>query len=362
MLHERQAIEVQREDLATVRTVIDDEPRLDDGQARLRIEAFALTANNVTYAVVGGPMQYWDFFPALDEQWGRVPVWGYGQVVESHSDAVVIGERVYGYFPMASELVVTPGRADRTGFADLAPHRRPMASAYNRYQRVGDIADPVAEALQMVLYPLFVTSFLIADAIVDEPSGAGARVVVSSASSKTAIALAHAARHEALEIIGLTSPRHRRAVEELAIYDAVWSYDEIDRLADDDGPWVYVDIAGDGAITARVHTVLGTSLVRSIGVGITHWDQPRGDQAIPGVAPEFFFAPTRITKRAEDWGRDGYEARVRSAWDDFVGWAANRIRIEHLHGANAVTTRWLELLAGSGDPNVGTICSLAPTS
>ena len=358
MLHERQAIEVRRDDLATVRTVIDTEPRLDDGQARLRIETFALTANNVTYAVVGGPMQYWDFFPATDPDWGRVPVWGYGQVVESHSDAVVIGERVYGYFPMASELVVTPGRADATGFSDLAPHRRPMAGAYNRYQRVGDHADPAAEALQMVLYPLFVTSFLIADAIVDEPSGSTAGVVVSSASSKSAVALAFAARHEALEITGLTSPRHRRSVEELSIYDTVWSYDEIDRLGDGDGPWVYVDIAGDDEITARVHAVLGGSLVRSLAVGITHWDQPRGDAVVAGVEREFFFAPSRITKRTADWGREGYDTRLRGAWETFVDWAGNRMRIDYSLGAAAVSARWLDLLTGSSDPGVGNVCRL----
>ena len=55
--------EVRRDDLRTTRSVDDGTPSLDDGQALLRVSRFALTANNVTYAVVGEAMSYWTFFP-----------------------------------------------------------------------------------------------------------------------------------------------------------------------------------------------------------------------------------------------------------------------------------------------------------
>ena len=45
---------------------------LADGMARLRVDAFALTANNVTYATFGEAMKYWDFFPASSPEFGRV--------------------------------------------------------------------------------------------------------------------------------------------------------------------------------------------------------------------------------------------------------------------------------------------------
>ncbi|MCP4818568.1 MAG: DUF2855 family protein, partial [Shimia sp.] len=48
---------------------------LADGQARMKIKRFALTANNVTYAATGFVIGYWHFFPTGIEGQGIVPVW-----------------------------------------------------------------------------------------------------------------------------------------------------------------------------------------------------------------------------------------------------------------------------------------------
>lgn len=66
---------VRRDDLRTCRVAESATPEPEDGQALLRVERFGLTANNITYAVFGDGMKYWDFFPAQDG-WGRVPMWG----------------------------------------------------------------------------------------------------------------------------------------------------------------------------------------------------------------------------------------------------------------------------------------------
>ena len=71
-------------------------PPLADGEVRLVIERFALTANNITYAVFGEMMKYWDFFPAA-EGFGRVPVWGFARVEASNHPGVAVGQRYYGY-------------------------------------------------------------------------------------------------------------------------------------------------------------------------------------------------------------------------------------------------------------------------
>lgn len=353
------SVEVRRGHLTDVRIVEGPQVVLDEGQARLRIESFALTANNVTYAAMGEAMRYWDFFPASDPEWGRVPVWGFGQVIESHSDAALMGERVYGYFPMGAELVVTPGRADASGFTDLAPHRQPMAAVYNRYQRVADSADPVADPLRMVLHPLFVTGFLIADAIADDPAGAPARVVVSSASSKTALATAWAARAMGLTTVGLTSASRREAVAELGVWDEVHAYDDARRLPTDHGTTAYVDIAGNAEVTRQVHTLLGDSLVRSITVGITHWDQlAMAGTEPPGVAREMFFAPARIIKRHADWGRGGFDTRLDEHWTEFSQWAQHWMHFDHVRGAEAVASLWLTVVAGVDDPRQAYVASI----
>ena len=86
-----------------------DDFNLADGEVLVRIERFAFTANNVTYGAIGEQIGYWQFFPPSmaendDAEWGMVPVWGFAEVVKSEQPDVAVGERLYGYFPMADYL------------------------------------------------------------------------------------------------------------------------------------------------------------------------------------------------------------------------------------------------------------------
>ena len=110
-------------------------PAIGPGEILLAVEQFAVTANNVTYAAIGEAMKYWDFFPAPDG-FGIVPVWGHARVVASNADGFDVGERVYGYLPMASHLVVAPGAVKPGSFVDTAPHRQHLAAVYNQYRRL----------------------------------------------------------------------------------------------------------------------------------------------------------------------------------------------------------------------------------
>src|SRR6478609_6583184 len=102
---------VKRDELRQSRIAAGDPPELEAGQALLRVKNFGLTANNVTYAVMGEAMSYWDFFPA-EEGWGRVPMWGFAEVERSEAEGVEAGTRLYGYLPPSSHLLVTPVSAD----------------------------------------------------------------------------------------------------------------------------------------------------------------------------------------------------------------------------------------------------------
>src|ERR1700733_14806848 len=91
--------ELRRTDLHQTRFLSTNAPSPGDGQALLRVESFGLTANNITYAVFGEAMRYWDFFPASDPDWGKLNVWGYAHVEESRHSDLAPGTRVYGYLP-----------------------------------------------------------------------------------------------------------------------------------------------------------------------------------------------------------------------------------------------------------------------
>jgi hypothetical protein len=351
---------VKRNDLRECRAVESAPPEIESGQALLRVETFGLTANNITYAVFGEAMSYWDFFPAADG-WGRVPMWGFAEVERSKADGVEAGTRLYGYLPPSSHLVVTPVDVGTPGFVDGSPHRAALPSAYHRYLTTA--ADPFyradTEEIQMLLRPLFFTSFLIDDQLADEGLATRGPIVISSASSKTALAAAFLlGQREGVELVGLTSTRSVEFVKELAIYDRVVAYDAIDSL--ERGPSVFVDIAGDAAVRLAVHSRYGDELAHSMTVGVTHWEEfEAGEVELPGPSPTFFFAPTRVIKRSEDWGRAGLETSVADAWHPFCEWTDGWLDFIRGSGFEAVQSAYLDVLEGRVGPKSAHVLSLA---
>ena len=114
---------VRQDQLATTRLTTTDDTPLAEGQVRVRVESFALTANNITYATLGDMLNYWQFFPTGEAGWGIVPVWGFGTVVQSLHPGVAVGERLYGYWPMATGLVLQADRLSAERFTDATAHR-----------------------------------------------------------------------------------------------------------------------------------------------------------------------------------------------------------------------------------------------
>lgn len=165
-----------------------DKP-LADGQIRMRVDSFALTSNNITYAAFGDAMNYWQFFPTQEEGWGCIPVWGFASVAESLCEGVKVGERFYGYYPMASETVLNPTRVNSAGFSDGAGHRRELHPVYNQYLHCSTdpLYTPETEDAQALLRPLFMTSWLIDDFLADNNFFGAQTMLLSSASSKNRV-------------------------------------------------------------------------------------------------------------------------------------------------------------------------------
>ena len=353
-------IELRRDDITQTRAVKLPPPALRDGRVRLRVDHFALTANTVTYAVTGDLLGYWDFFPATEPGWGRVPAMGHAEVVESSLDGVPVGMRCYGWFPMAG-MVDFQATPTRDGFRDDGPHRAAHAPIYRSYTDTR--RDPLhlpgsdGEYRHALLRGLYLTAYL-ADAELAAADYHGAeQVIVLSASSKTAIGMAErAAARQGLKVIGLTSTSNLDFVQRLPYYDEVLDYD---RLADIDPrrASVIVDMAGNRGIVAALHAHLGDALRRSLAIGRSHHDAPKA--AVGGaVKPEFFFAPTQARRLVEELGRDGFLAAVAEALNGFVEDSRQWLEIERVRGKDAAMAAWQRARSGAVAPQVGLIVSL----
>ena len=360
-------LEVDKADLHHIRAVTYPVEPLQAGEARIQVDTFGLSANNITYAVYGETMRYWECFPGPNEDgvsWGRVPVWGFGDVVESNAPDLAVGRRVYGYFPLADELIVQPGRSDEQGFSDVSPTREAVPSVYSRYGYVESdrIYRPEREPQHMLLWPLFVTSFVVDDFLGDHDLYGAGTAVVSSASSKTAIGSAFLlAERPGIEVIGLTSSSNLEFVRSLSCYDSVLAYEEIAALPE--VGTCYLDVAGRRDITHAVHSHLGDHLLYSMVIGDTHWDNAAaGVGDLPGPRPEFLFAPVQIAKRRTDWGREGFETNVAAAWNRFIPWTDSWLTLRSATGPVEVESVFRSLLDGRVDPRIGDICALSKTS
>ena len=352
---------IDRADLSRTRIVEVAHPDPGPGEVLLRIDALALTANTVTYGIASDSLGYWDFFPCGVPGFGRVPAWGFADVVASGHPDVAVGTRVYGYLPMSTHLTVKADRVGPRGFVDAAPHRQAMAAIYNAYQACA--ADPAwspgAEARIALFRPLFTTSFLLDDHHRAEGFFGAQALILSSASSKTAIgmaALIAADRPQGLTLVGLTSAGNLAFVQGLGLYDRVLDYAEVTRL--DPAPAAYVDFAGSGDLLRAIHTHFGDRMRNTALVGLTHGELAGLRMTdLPGPKPTFFFAPSHAAQRMKDWGAAAFHTRLGAAWDRFIattGW----LRVTEARGADAVQAAWAAALAGRIDPADGVMISL----
>jgi len=366
-------MQVRKNQLQATRLQTDPDVELADGQVRVRIDSFALTSNNITYAAFGDAMNYWQFFPvpadAGGAAWGCIPVWGFGEVVQSRLPGMAVGERLYGYWPMASHAVLQPTKLTQAGFFDGAPHRATLHAVYNQYQRCS--ADPFytadSEDLQALLRPLFLTAWLIDDFLADNGffgTTAGGRrgvMLLSSASSKTAYATAaYLAKRPEVEVVGLTSAGNVAFCRSLGVYSRVLSYEQLDALPADTS-CVFVDFAGNGPLRKAIHTRFA-GLAYSCSIGGTHVESLGGARDLPGPKATLFFAPAQVKKRSADWGAVEFNQRLVAAWHGFRAQvkdsAAPWLVVQSHRGSEAVTAAYAVVLGGRTDPRVGHILSL----
>ena len=357
-----------RKDALDNAALVQSEPgALGAGAVRLKVESFSVTTNNITYAVVGDGFGYWNFFPPVGDDaegaggsWGVVPMWGHAKVIESNHPDIAVGERVYGYLPMGTLLDVKPGNVSAGGFSDTTEYRQPMSPVYNAYTRLAADPehDPAREAERMIYGPLFKTGFIIDYFMRSEQWFGAEQVLLTSASSKTAMGLASVARQNSPHIrrIGLTSPGNVDFVEGTGLYDKVVTYDTLGTLPI--APTVSVDFAGNGGVLARIHEHLGDSLKYSCLVGATHVDERGGfggPQGLPGPKPALFFAPDHFVAYFREHGAAEGGKMIAATWHAFLDAVAGTVAIEHKAGLDAARATYLEMLSGAVDPAKGIV-------
>jgi hypothetical protein len=273
-----------------------------------------------------------------------------------------VGERLWGYFPMASHAVLTPGNIHADYFMDVVEHRRELPLIYNQFRRTQ--AEPEflqkMENERCLLFPLFMTSYLIYDYLIDNEFFGAQQVVIGSVSSKTGFGLAqmlHNDKQVSQSVIGATSPGNKEFVKGLDCCDQIVLYHNESQI-DTSLTTAYVDMSGDARLTISLHNHLGENMVESCMVGGSHWQEGGKVGELPGARPRFFFAPGQIEKRNKEWGPGVAMVKAMAASAEVAERVAADINIEWVYGSDSLAQHWTQLLNNQIAPSRGLMVAL----
>ncbi|WKN44180.1 DUF2855 family protein [Tunicatimonas pelagia] len=336
---------------------------ISSNQVLLKVDKFSFTSNNITYGIVGERMSYWKFFPT-QSGYGIIPAWGFASVIISNHPDVKVGQRFYGYYPMSTHLLVTIDHVSSKGFVDKTEHRQGLPPIYNFYTNTEHDPNftPETENLISIFRPLFITSFLIDDHLAAQDFYQATQLIVTSASSKTAQAvaclLAHRKKEDGLRfnLLGLTSNKNVAFVKQLGWYDQTMSYDEISHLNASEKS-IVVDFTGNYQTQFQLQTLLNGNLVYNCLVGLVDWQNLTGENPLPQKG-KLFFAPTYAEKRQKEWGAAKFHQNTGMAWQQFIDAIQPIISIEEHSGTEGLEQLYLDTLNGKIDPRHGNIVRL----
>lgn len=361
-----QQFQINKSNLAETKIIESDDAEItiDTGEILVRIERFGFSANNITYAVAGETMAYWQFFKPAGpdgDGWGILPVWGFGEIIHSQVSELPIGERLFGYFPPSTHLVMKPQDIQSRRFYDGIAHRSQLPRGYNIYTRVASDPDynKAGDEMHMLLYPLYLTSFSLWHFLKDNEWFGAEQIVLVSASSKTSIGLAYGLKSdaEAPEIVAITSPGNREFVNDLGVYDRCMTYDEMETNLQQKAT-VIVDMSGNSQFLGKMHTHLSDRMLKTVNVGLTHWENFGPNDQINKERSEFFFAPSQVQKSMKDWGAETFAKRSSDFLSSAMQKSSDWIDLKHLRGLEGLSEVYSDVLTGKQSPVQGLIVNV----
>ncbi len=332
-------------------------PNISTGEVLFKVEKYFLSSNNITYALIGHKMKYWHFFPT-DAPFGIIPVWGFAKVVASKSESVALGDRFFGYLPMSTFLKVSVGKNTPQGFSDQSKHRAALPALYNFYTKadaVGKMQEK-QENYGLITRTLFPTAFLLYQFLKDANFYKAEQVLLSSASSKTALGLAYLLRKnqegDGKKIIGLTSPGNVDFVRSTGYYDQVIAYPDLEQELSPT-PSVFFDLAGNAQYLYHLQDLLQDQLAYACRVGFTHWDAPPVSTERPPTP--VFSTAEYLPKVYQKWGIAKTHQLIMTELAAYSQNMAAWMALSKIEDQEALAGLYQDLLQGKADPQKGYI-------
>ncbi|KAL4876351.1 hypothetical protein BJY04DRAFT_200065 [Aspergillus karnatakaensis] len=161
----------------TTISLSDPSTPLAESSIRVRPALLGLTSNNLTYALAGTTLHWWDAYPVpspapapYNDQtnWGIVPAWGLATILESTIPSLTPSTTLWGFWPTSStavDLQLTPS-APAGHWTETSPHRQSLFSLYNHYFVFDTASKDLKEfAWDAVVRPVWAAGYILSDYI-----------------------------------------------------------------------------------------------------------------------------------------------------------------------------------------------------
>jgi len=343
---------IARKSPENVQCVTSEPYLIPENSVLVNVDKFSFTTTNVHYAN-NGDISHFNHFPTADAESAIVPVRGVGTVVVTRCDGVEEGVRIYGMFPMASYVTMTPEDLTATGFKDGTKCRLELPDEYRRYEFLPATPDP-REDLTISLTHHWRTCCAIDDFMQKNKDFLAKAFIISSASSKLAIGLAHMLSKRGFQVYGITS--QTKFAGNLGVYNKLVTYQNIRQL-----PrirTVFLDLAGEDQCTHDVHALLiqTQGMAYSMKIGKTHWSVDPAKVSIQGTPPVDFDTVDYYEKLGDDAA--ALESKVKETLPGFLEFCEGCTTVKQRRGAKAAGTGYTNIREGKVEPSDVPIYSL----
>jgi len=308
--------------------------------------------------------------PKKEPKMYRSGCWGYARVMESECPKVPVGTRLYGLFPPSKYLIQKIQRtvpANRNGDCALVEFLNDQCPfdliRFKEYEVVE--SDPTPEALltedwRCATKELYTMAFYMDEQLLVE-TGMINSVIISCASSKTAVALAYVLRmRDMRNVWGLTSKEHLEFVKSTDLYHKVFTYDEVESLPND-STVVYMDFRCDGDLRHAILTRMSTNLMHSMVIGPAMFQKRMKDQLFEVKKRETLFNEATWRERRRmvaEVTKTGRNEKLKYSYKAFVERVKTWTKLRHLGGAEAMKQVYADIYENKAPPHESYVISL----
>jgi len=239
----------------------------------------------------------------------------------------------------------------------------------------------------MLYRPLFWTSYWYEDWLSCSQYRGATKILISSASSKTAFCVAYLIRKRivkgelsGIKVIGLTSKKNLAFTKGLSLYDDVINYDSFTSapslsITQGGDKWLYTDVAGNDQLNERVFHHFGSHLVTSIALGLTNLSPSSSSPSSPSInwstntftndhppsSPatlQQFFMPEWLAKRRSQLSVAHITRMQNLAWEELMNDCKGWVEMHRVFGAENVKAAYEDVVKDGLGPERGLIWSL----